>query len=208
MDNRGELPIDAGQELRYAAETQDEAYKRGAYDFVETLEMSPRLGIVAGYIRHLGLGRILDIGCGPGLLLDHLNPDVTYLGVDISPTAIQAARAKFGDRPNRRFHVGSFREWICPLVGLDCLVWAGIGRTWTRGGRHGRFEDWLEILDLAERALRPDAVVILEAVTPHWANLAPLIAGRYDALAGCEIDCLQDDHRTQRSVRVFRRRAE
>ena len=208
MDNRGELPIDAGQELRYAAETQDEAYKRGAYDFVETLEMSPRLGIVAGYIRHLGLGRILDIGCGPGLLLDHLNPDVTYLGVDISPTAIQAARARFGDRPNLHFHVGSFREWICPLVGLDCLVWAGIGRTWTRGGRHGRFEDWLEILDLAERALRPDAVVILEAVTPHWANLAPLIAGRYDALAGCEIDCLQDDHRTQRSVRVFRRRAE
>ena len=208
MDNRGELPIDAGQELRYAAETQDEAYKRGAYDFVETLEMSPRLGILAGYIRHLGLGRILDIGCGPGLLLDHLNPDVTYLGVDISPTAIQAARARFGDRPNLHFHVGSFREWICPLVGLDCLVWAGIGRTWTRGGRHGRFEDWLEILDLAERALRPDAVVILEAVTPHWANLAPLIAGRYDALAGCEIDCLQDDHRTQRSVRVFRRRAE
>ncbi len=208
MDNRGELPIDAGQELRYAAETQDEAYKRGAYDFVETLEMSPRLGIVAGYIRHLGLGRILDIGCGPGLLLDHLNPDVTYLGVDISPTAIQAARAKFGDRPNLRFHVGSFREWTCPLSDLDCLVWAGIGRTWTRGGRRGRFEDWLEILDLAERALGPDAVVILEAVTPHWANLAPLIAGRYDALAGCEIDCLQDDHRTQRSVRVFRRRAE
>ncbi len=208
MDNRGELPIDAGQELRYAAETQDEAYKRGAYDFVETLEMSPRLGIVAGYIRHLGLGRILDIGCGPGLLLDHLNPDVTYLGVDISPTAIQAARAKFGDRHHVHFHVGSFREWTCPLVGLDCLVWAGIGRTWTRGGRRGRFENWLEILDLAERALGPDAVVILEAVTPHWANLAPLIAGRYDALAGCDIDCLQDDHRTQRSVRVFRRRAE
>jgi hypothetical protein len=141
-------------------------------------------------------------------LLDHLDPEVTYLGVDISPTAIETARINFADRPKARFHVGGFREWACPMTDLDCLVWAGIGRTWTRGGRRGRFEDWLEILDLAERALRPDAVVILEAVTPHWGNLAPLIAGRYDALAGCDIDCLEDDHRSQRSVRVLRRRAE
>lgn len=206
MRDHRDLAIDPGQELRYAAETQDEAYRSGAYDFVETLEMSPRMAILAGYIRHLGLARILDVGCGTGQLLHYLDRDVTYLGIDISPTAIETARANFGDRPETRFHVSGFREWTCPMTDLDCLVWAGIARTWTRAGRHGRFEDWLEILDLAERALRPDAVVILEAVTPHWANLAPLIAGRYDALAGCDIDCLQDDHRTQRSFRVFRRR--
>ena len=208
MRDHGDLAIDPGQELRYAAETQDEAYRSGAYDFVETLEMSPRMAILAGYIRYLGLRRILDVGCGTGQLLHYLDRDVTYLGIDISPTAIETARANFGDRPETRFYVSGFREWTCPMTDLDCLVWAGIARTWTRAGRHGRFEDWLEILDLAERALRPDAVVILEAVTPHWANLAPLVEGRYIALAECDLDCLKDDHRTQRSVRVFRRRPE
>ncbi len=208
MRDHRDLAIDPGQKLRYAAETQDEAYRSGAYDFVETLEMSPRMAILAGYIRYLGLRRILDVGCGTGLLLHYLDRDVTYLGIDISPTAIESARANFGDRPKTRFHISSFREWTCPMADLDCLVWAGIGRTWTRAGKRGRFEDWLEILDLAERSLSPEAVVILETVTPHWANLAPLIQGRYIALAECDLDCLKDDHRTQRSVRVFRRRPE
>ena len=55
--------------------------------------------------------------------------------------------------------------------------------------------------------MTPDAAVILELVTPHWANLAPLIEGRYEYLAGCDVDCLKDDHRAVRACRVFRRKA-
>ena len=199
--------IDAGQALRYSAETQDEAYRSGAYELVETLDLAPRMAVLAGYIKHLGCRRILDLGCGTGLLLDYLDPDVTYLGIDISPTAVDTARARFAGRPNASFHAASFRDWSCPARGFDCLVWAGIGRTWTRDGRKGHFEDWLEILDLAEQSLTPDAAVILELVTPHWANLAPLIEGRYEYLAGCDVDCLKDDHRAVRACRVFRRKA-
>lgn len=86
--------------------------------------------------------------------------------------------------------------------------WAGIGRTWARGGKRGRFEDWLEILHLAERSLTPEAVVISEMVTPNWTNLRPLIQGRYRALAECDIDFLTDDHRSQRSFRLFRPKLE
>ena len=198
--------IDAGQALRYAAETQDEAYRSGAYDFVEALDMVPRMGVIAGYIQHLGLSRILDIGCGTGLLLDQLAPGVTYVGVDISPTAIGAAERRHAAWPQAQFHAASFRDWRCPLGDLDALVWAGIGRTWTRDGRKGRFEDWLEILERAEPWLAPDAVVILEMVAPHWANMAPLIADRYTPLAGCDLDHGLDDHRAVRAVRVFRRK--
>lgn len=198
--------IDPGQALRYAAETQDQAYREGAYDIVETLELAPRMAVLAGYIRHLGLRRILDVGCGTGLLLSHLDRDATYVGVDISPTAIEAARRRHAAWPRASFHAATFREWTCPERDLDCLVWAGIGRTWTRGGRKGHFADWLDILGRAEPWLTADAVVILEMVAPHWANLAPLIEGRYDDLAGCELDCLMDDHRAVRSVRVFRRK--
>ena len=199
--------IDAGQALRYSADTQDEAYRNGAYDFVETLAMAPRLGALAAYVTHLGARRLLDLGCGTGLLLAHVDPAVAYVGIDISPTAIAAARARFGGRADASFHVGAFRDWQCPARDFDCLVWAGIGRTWTQGGRRGRFEDWLDILDLAEGVLTPDAYLLLELVTPHWANLAPLVEGRYDYLAGSDIDHLVDDHRAQRAVRVFRRRA-
>ena len=197
--------IDSGQEARYDPETQDLAYRSGAYDFAEGLDLAPRMGLLAGYVRHLGCRRVLDVGCGTGLLLDFLPRDVTYVGVDISPTAIEAARARAADWPDASFHVGTFRDWASPERALDCLVWAGIGRTWTRTGRKGNFGDWLDILDRAEPWLTPNAIVILEMVTPHWSSMAPLIEGRYTPLAGCDLDCLVDDHRAVRSARVFRR---
>ncbi len=202
-----ERAIDPQQGLRYAAETQDEAYRSGAYDYIDALDMAPRMAVIAGYVRHLGLRSLLDLGCGTGALVGHLAPGVAYLGVDISPTAIEAARARHAERPNTRFQAAGFRDWHCPVSGLDGLVWAGIARTWTRDGRRGRFEDWLEILDLAEPALAADAAIVLEMVAPHWDSLAPLIAGRYNYLTGCNVDTLEDDHRAVRAVRVFRRRA-
>ncbi len=200
-----ERAIDAGQALRYSAQTQDQAYREGAYDFVEGLEMAPRMGVLAAYIRHLNLKRILDVGCGTGLLLGQLDRQVTYVGVDISPTAIEAAARRHDAWPNASFHAATFREWEVPEKELDCLVWAGIGRTWTRDGRKGRFEDWLDILDRAEPWLIPEAVIILEMVIPHWANMAPLIEDRYVPIASCDLDHGVDDHRAVRAVRVFRR---
>ena len=202
-----ERAIDPQQGLRYAAETQDEAYRTGAYDYIDTLDMAPRMAVIAGYLRRLGLRSVLDLGCGTGPLVAHLAPGIAYLGMDISPTAIETARARHAERPDTRFQAASFRDWQCPASGMDGLVWAGIGRAWTRDGRRGRFEDWLEILDLAETALTADAAIILEMVVPHWDNLAPLIAGRYDYLTGCNLDTLEDDHRAVRAIRVFRRRA-
>jgi SAM-dependent methyltransferase len=40
----------------------------------------------------------VDLGCGLGAGIQHLPPGVFYVGVDISPEYIQAARAKFGNR--------------------------------------------------------------------------------------------------------------
>ncbi|RMD65124.1 MAG: class I SAM-dependent methyltransferase [Alphaproteobacteria bacterium] len=199
--------IDPGQALRYSVETQDLAYRSGAYAFAESLDLAPRMATIASYITHLGRRRVLDIGCGTGELVRYLPPEVSYIGVDVAPSAIATARARYAERPQTQFHIGAFRDWTCPQTGLDALVWAGIGRAWTRDGRKGRFSDWLEILDRAEPWLAPDAVLILEMVAPHWDNLSPLIAGRYEYLAGCDLDCLKDDHRAVRSLRVFRRPA-
>ena len=50
------------------------------------------------YVRPNPGDRVVDLGCGLGAGIQHLPPGVFYVGVDISPEYIQAARAKFGNR--------------------------------------------------------------------------------------------------------------
>lgn len=46
---------------------------------------------------------VLDVGCGTGDALRHLGDVERYLGVDTDPVAIDAARRRYGHRPNVRF---------------------------------------------------------------------------------------------------------
>lgn len=50
--------------------------------------------------------KVLDIGCGPGVIANDLPPDVRYVGFDISEEYIAHARAKFADDPSKSFVVG------------------------------------------------------------------------------------------------------
>lgn len=47
-------------------------------------------------------GRLLDIGCGPGDVVEYLG-DVDYVGFDLSESYIDQAEERFGHLPNRRF---------------------------------------------------------------------------------------------------------
>ena len=58
---------------------------------------SGRRRFVADHIRPQQGDRILDIGCGPGVLVPYL-PKVDYVGFDASEDYIQAAQAQYGDR--------------------------------------------------------------------------------------------------------------
>jgi len=53
--------------------------------------------IIIDHLRPRPGDRLLDIGCGPGDVVDDL-PDVEYVGLDISERYIDNARARFGDR--------------------------------------------------------------------------------------------------------------
>ena len=54
-----------------------------------------RRTLVAKYIRPRCGDRVLDIGCGPASMLPYLGP-VDYVGVDLNPDHIEAARKRFG----------------------------------------------------------------------------------------------------------------
>ncbi len=52
---------------------------------------------IGDYLRPRPGDRVLDLGCGPGDLLADL-PPCDYVGVDLDPDYITAARAKYGAR--------------------------------------------------------------------------------------------------------------
>lgn len=56
-----------------------------------------RLALARTFIQAQPKERILDIGCGPGEILEHLG-DVDYLGFDANPAYIDAARRRYGER--------------------------------------------------------------------------------------------------------------
>ena len=193
---------DPDGDLRYLAETSDQVYKSGAYDIVESGDFSARMSVQAGYVISHGAKSVLDIGCGTGELFKFLNPKIFYVGIDLSPTAIEIAKRRYGESPNARFYCTDFRKWQGPVKEYDCIAWAGIGRAWIRGGGEGGKGDWLQILLQLNGFLAKDGVMILEATKDHLPKLAQMIAQDYTVVGGCDIDCLVNDQCAARVIRV------
>jgi SAM-dependent methyltransferase len=63
---------------------------------------------VRNFVRPFPGMRILDLGCGTAAYLEALPADISYVGYDMSPEYIAAARSRFGDRGV--FHCGSLER--------------------------------------------------------------------------------------------------
>jgi 2-polyprenyl-3-methyl-5-hydroxy-6-metoxy-1,4-benzoquinol methylase len=74
-----------------ASERWDTEYQRGRWNFLHSLQEASRFGIVAGWLNHrFERASLLDIGCGEGMFLRHLDSDrvTRYRGVDLAQTAL------------------------------------------------------------------------------------------------------------------------
>jgi ubiquinone/menaquinone biosynthesis C-methylase UbiE len=63
---------------------------------------------------------ILDVGCGTGDTIEHLDSSVTYVGIDFNPAYIESAAEQ---HPNGRFIAASVDD--LPALGLDrfdCVI--------------------------------------------------------------------------------------
>jgi SAM-dependent methyltransferase len=76
------------------------------------------------YLRLQPGDRVLDLGCGPGYILDYM-PDVEYVGFDTEPSYIEYAKKNYGNRG--QFYCEIFRkEHVAKLGKFDAVMLFGV----------------------------------------------------------------------------------
>lgn len=119
------------------------------YDAMQHLMGARRLRAynVRTHVRPFPGMRILDLGCGTAEVLDALPREVDYVGYDMSPDYIAAARRRYGGRG--RFHCGLLQK--ADVVGLepfDLVMGTGVLH-------HLDDESVLAFMSTAAAALKP-----------------------------------------------------
>jgi 2-polyprenyl-3-methyl-5-hydroxy-6-metoxy-1,4-benzoquinol methylase len=109
----------------------DTEYANGRWTYMRQRTQLVRYSIIAGYCHSFKPGAsILDIGCGEGILKEHLSPHLYthYLGMDLSEQAISRAKALFED-DNHEFLVANMEQYepdrsFDVIVFNECLYYA------------------------------------------------------------------------------------
>ena len=132
--------------------------------------------------------RILDLGCGPAEILTALPTDVEYVGYDMSPAYIAAARKKFGQRGT--FHCRLLQETEVQTIGkFDLVMGLGVLHHLDDGSAE-------QFMRLARSALKPGGRMLTQdpCYAPGQNPIAKFLidrdrgqnvrnAGQYHALA-------------------------
>lgn len=96
----------------------DAYYRSGRWDRLDTSHSEETVRVVEKYA---GKGRILDMGCGTGMLASRLVEDSFeyYRGIDASTEAVRLCRKRTNEKTD--FEVGDIQSYDCE-DDFDCIV--------------------------------------------------------------------------------------
>ena len=117
-------------------------------DWPNEEDLSTRFDVMLGVINRTDQGiSILDLGCGVGLFVDHLekrgfSKHFHYRGIDISGKMIAAAKHKY---PGRQFEIRDILRNPLPSKAVDFVIMNGV-LTEKKGLRFEQMEDYAKAL--------------------------------------------------------------
>ncbi len=128
-----------------------------------------------------GNEKIIDIGCGPGDVLEYLPTTVEYVGFDISPEYIEAAKKRWKDRAH--FVVGTpsqmKQQLDDRLRNADLVMCNGVLH-------HLDDQEAIDVFELAKASLKPGGrFVCLEPVNIGSSKLAISLGNEPRSRATC-----------------------
>lgn len=177
MDPRSILGLPAVYELFGALLGRDESSRR----------------FVRAFVRPARRARVLDIGCGPGVLFPYLPPDVEYVGYDERLAYIENASRKYG--PRARFYCGRIGEFRAPKS-FDVALAVGVLHHLSDDQVRDLFRTAKESLGPSGRLITLDGALV-EGQSPIARFLIALDRGRhvrapraYEALAREYFPCV------------------
>jgi 2-polyprenyl-3-methyl-5-hydroxy-6-metoxy-1,4-benzoquinol methylase len=159
-----------------ARETWESQYASGAWDYLAGDDEAGHYLAIAGFCKaHFPQGRLLDIGCGTGILLDYLQRDAAlepgrYTGIDLAQEALRQAAQRF---PEAHFAQCDYAATGFPGR-YDALVFNETLYC---------FADPLAILEkcLAENAA-PGALLIISMYGEHHEDIWTAVTARCDVV--------------------------
>ncbi len=177
--SRGDTPL--------PAERWEEKYRAGSWEFIRQLHEVPRYATIAAFAHRLRpQGAILDIGCGEGLLQEHLQAlgYSNYVGIDLAEAAISQARQRADART--AFAVADAENYTSEdrfdiIVFNECVHY---------------FHQPAEVVARYEGLLAPEGLFIISVFrTPRGDAIARTLLRRYRLIEETAIT-----HRTGTSV--------
>ena len=162
-------------------------YESGRWDYLDNEHSAEMVKVVEKYANK---GRILDVGCGTGILASLLdaNSFTYYRGVDASTEAIARAEARKTEKIH--FEVGNIQSYSCSdsfdlIVFEESLYYVCFSR--------------YQLLLRYARKLRPGGVFIVTVADPRrFLRMIKMIRKSFHVL---EDTCFQD---SRRRLLVFR----